>query len=43
MIKKSSKFLVTFIITLLTIIILNNLFKGDWHDVRNYLVMSFFY
>ncbi len=43
MIKKSSKFLVTFIIILLTIIILNNLFKGDWHDVRNYLVMSFFY
>lgn len=43
MIKKSSKFLVTFIIILLTIIILNNLFKGDWHDARNYLVMSFFY
>ncbi len=43
MIKKSSKFLVTFIIILLTIIILNNLFKGDWHDIRNYLVMSFFY
>lgn len=43
MIKQSSKILITFIIALLTIIMLNNLFKGNWHDMRNYLVMSFFY
>lgn len=42
MIKQSSKLLVTFTIILLTIIILNNLFKGNWHDIRNYLVISFF-
>lgn len=42
MIKQSSKILITFIIVLLTIIMINNLFKGNWHDMRNYLVMSFF-